>query len=121
MFIDRDGSLFGYVLEYLRDRVVDLEGLDATSLRRLKREFAFFGLELGRSVEHEWAIVTGGQVSSGDIVASVECFDPATSRWEAAAPLAEAREDHACVSLPGDPRPTVVKSRPVFRNLFYPP
>ena len=74
LFIDRDGSLFGHVLGWLRDRVVDVEGLDATTLRRLKREFSFFGLETGRVEERRWAYVVGG-LRAGRRLADVERYD----------------------------------------------
>ena len=46
-FLDRDGELFGHVLAYLREGVVG-DGLedDVGLLRRLKREFGYFCLEL---------------------------------------------------------------------------
>ena len=39
VFIDRDGECFGHVLEYLRDGVVCVDGLDCRTLRQLKHEF----------------------------------------------------------------------------------
>lgn len=60
VFIDRDGSLFGHVLGYLRDRVVDLDQMEAAAVRRLKREFSFFGIEVGWEAAQEYAFVTGG-------------------------------------------------------------
>jgi hypothetical protein len=39
VFIDRDGALFPHVLDWLRDGTLDLAGLDALTLRRLRREF----------------------------------------------------------------------------------
>ena len=62
VFIDRNGALFDHVLEYLRDRVVHVQDLDATTLRRLQREFAFYGLELGREEEHTSTFIVGGLI-----------------------------------------------------------
>jgi hypothetical protein len=44
VFIDRDGELFKYVLQYLRDGDLDVEDLDQVLRRRLKREAAFYCL-----------------------------------------------------------------------------
>ena len=65
VFIDRNGQLFGYVLEWLRDRKVELGGLDAATLRRIQREFAFFGLDLGGVDERRCAVVVAGEHSEG--------------------------------------------------------
>jgi hypothetical protein len=50
IFIDRDGMLFGHVLQYLRDDVVAVveqgELPRVGLLRRLKREFSYFSIEL---------------------------------------------------------------------------
>jgi hypothetical protein len=44
IFIDRDGELFKYVLQYLRDGDLDVEDLDQGLRKRLKREAAFYCL-----------------------------------------------------------------------------
>ena len=44
IFIDRDGELFASVLEYLRTGVLDMKGMGWLKMRRLSREFNFFGL-----------------------------------------------------------------------------
>jgi hypothetical protein len=50
IFVDRDGELFGHVLEFLRDGVVSVaeqeERPSLSLLRRLQREFHFFSIEL---------------------------------------------------------------------------
>jgi hypothetical protein len=50
IFVDRDGELFGHVLEFIRDGVVSVAEQDDRPrvglLRRLKREFSFFSIEL---------------------------------------------------------------------------
>ena len=47
IFLDRDGSIFGHVLEYLRDGVVALDAKDDINLlRRLKRGFNYYVIEL---------------------------------------------------------------------------
>ncbi len=47
MFLDRDGSVFGHVLVYLRDGVV-AAGCehDVSMLERVKREFGFCCIEV---------------------------------------------------------------------------
>jgi hypothetical protein len=44
IFIDRDGELFKYVLQYLRDGDLDVENLNQGPRKRLKREAAFYCL-----------------------------------------------------------------------------
>ncbi len=44
VFIDRDGELFKYVLQYLRDDDLDVEDLGQGLRKRLKREAAFYCL-----------------------------------------------------------------------------
>jgi hypothetical protein len=64
IFIDRDGVLFGHVLQYLRDDVVAVVEHDKSPrvelLRRLKREFSYFSIELhaekGNSHTHDWCM-----------------------------------------------------------------
>jgi hypothetical protein len=50
IFVYRDGDLFGHVLEFMRDGVVSVAEQDdrpsVSLLRRLKREFSFFCIEL---------------------------------------------------------------------------
>lgn len=46
IFIDRDGSLFGYVLEYLRDGTVTPDRPNEALIAKLKREFAFYQLRM---------------------------------------------------------------------------
>jgi predicted flavoprotein YhiN len=45
VFIDRDGKLFKYILQFLRDRDLDVEVLRNDVVTRLKREAAFFCLD----------------------------------------------------------------------------
>jgi hypothetical protein len=50
IIVDRDGELFGHVLEYMRDGVVSVavqeERPSLRLLRRLQREFGFYCIEL---------------------------------------------------------------------------
>ncbi|KAL6080358.1 BTB/POZ domain-containing protein kctd6 [Balamuthia mandrillaris] len=45
VFIDRDGEVFKFVLQYLRDGDLEVEDMDLNLVRRLKREAAFFCLK----------------------------------------------------------------------------
>lgn len=99
VFIDRDGAMFEPVLRYLRDRVVEVEGLDRTSLRRLQREFAFYGIAVEPVPGGQGAVVVGGCADFHANMQSVERYDPVADRWEFVAPLMPARQGHACVSL----------------------
>ena len=84
-FVDRDGDVFPFVLRYLRDGVVDLEGHSASMVRRVKREFGYFNIELLSWVEG--CFVAGGQNRKGEGMATVERFDLAGGGWQAVAPL----------------------------------
>jgi hypothetical protein len=68
LFIDRDGQWFGYVLEYLRDGVVKAEGRE--TLRHVKQEFDYFGIELHE--ETEFGFAAGGGYPA---LSSVERYD----------------------------------------------
>jgi hypothetical protein len=63
-FVDRDGILFGHVLQHMREGVVSVVQHDARQraglLRRLKREFSF-SLEMGRAEQ-------GGHLSQVNVV-----------------------------------------------------
>ena len=70
VFIDRDGRLFEHVLEYLRDDVVtewqeDAGTTDMGLLRRMKREFGFYSVEVaaekGPAAGEGMAFVVGGE------------------------------------------------------------
>ncbi|KAL6053477.1 BTB/POZ domain-containing protein kctd12 [Balamuthia mandrillaris] len=45
VFIDRDGELFKFVLQFLRDGDLDVEDMDKHLVARLRREAAFFCLQ----------------------------------------------------------------------------
>jgi hypothetical protein len=65
IFIDRDGMLFGHVLQYMRDGVVSVVQQDARQraglLRRLKRELSFFSLDMNTAEQ-------GGNLSQANVV-----------------------------------------------------
>jgi hypothetical protein len=106
IFIDRDGEHFGYVLEYLRDGVLavveqDASELDVSILRWLKREFAFYCVEL-TAKQQEVAFVAGGDTSEEVITASVERYDVASGAWWEMAPMTTARASFALCGLGGE-------------------
>ena len=89
IFIDRDGSLFGHVLEYLRDGVVSIaEDVDVGLLRRLKREFGFYSIEV---LSKGAAYVMGGWTGSDELIPIVERYDAASDTWSVVAPMNFAR------------------------------
>ena len=87
VFIDRDGSRFGYVLDYFRDGVVavDAQG-NSGLLRQLKREFGFYAACLYE--EQEVAFAAGGRLSDSS---SVENYDPVSNTWTEVSPLSTSR------------------------------
>jgi hypothetical protein len=84
-FVDRDGDVFPFVLGYLHDGVVDLEGHDARMVRRVRKEFDYFNIEL--LVEDSCMFVAGGFKS----VSTVERYDAWRGGWAAVAPLPDPR------------------------------
>ena len=79
VFIDRDGSAFGFVLEFLRDGVVALDALaDVQLLRRVKREFDYYAIDLFERQEVAFAI---GGWADGNTLSSVEKYDAASNTW----------------------------------------
>jgi hypothetical protein len=90
VFVDRD-SLFSYVLEYLRDGVVSVAGEgtqgDVGLLRKLKREFGFYAIELVE--EQEVAFAVGGQNgrSVNTSRSGVERYDADNDGWTQVSPM----------------------------------
>ena len=85
VFIDRDGTSFGYVLEYLRDGVVALDAQeDIPLLRRLKREFDFYAIDLFE--EQHVAFAVGGY-DSNKRLSSVFKYDAASNTWTEVSPM----------------------------------
>ena len=91
VFIDRDGEWFRYVLEYLRDGVVDVVGLQAETVRRVKREFEYFNIHLLEGEEEEMAFAVGGRDVVHCDLSTVERYDVRSGSWRAVAPMATAR------------------------------
>jgi hypothetical protein len=103
IFIDRDGKHFGQVLEYLRDSVVsvaekDISELDVGELRWLKREFAFYCIELNANPQ-EVALAVGGMGAKW--LASIERYDVASGAWRELAPMAMVRAEFGLCTLSG--------------------
>ena len=110
VFIDRDGSLFGHVLEYLRDGVVSvaedagrLGPDDVGLLMRLRREFSFYCMELLADGTAdggvEAAYVMGGVGARGKQLSSVERYNAAAGTWSEVAPMGTARSDFGACEL----------------------
>ena len=106
-FLDRDGELFEHVLQYLRDGVLGVveqphgSREDRQLLRRLKREFDFFAIELVE--EQEVAFAVGGDDVDEETFSSVERYDVTSGVWTAAVcPMHTARACFGMCVLGGD-------------------
>ena len=85
-FLDRDGSVFGHVLAYLRDGVVAAGyERDVRMLGRLKREFDFCCVDLLE--EHELVLAAGGSSDGLDTLRSVAAYDRRTDSWTESTPM----------------------------------
>ncbi len=99
-FFDRDGTIFGHVLAYLRDGVVAMGyERDVNMLGRLKREFDYYRIELFE--EHALILVVGG-TNGRDDFKSTTVYDPSTDSWTESRPMLEARTDAGIYVLDGD-------------------
>jgi hypothetical protein len=106
IFVDRDGTHFGHILEYMRDGVVSVAepGVrpNVSLLRVLKREFGFYCIELCAEqpielYQPEVALVMGGHYA-GSVLASMERYDTSSGQWNVAATMSTVRRDFgACV------------------------
>ena len=112
VFIDRDGRLFEHVLEYLRDGVVSVSQEDARTvdvglLRRLKREFGFYSVEVaaeeGPAAGEGVAYLFGGEDGDGWELSSVTRYDAASDTWSDCASMRIARRGHGACSLSTPP------------------
>jgi hypothetical protein len=95
IFIDRDGEHFGYVLEYMRDGVVSVAVQEASELnvrllRKLKREFGFYCIELMADPE-EVVYLVGGHIGDGKSLPLLERYDNTSGMWMEATPMMTAR------------------------------
>ena len=107
VFIDRDGRLFEHVLEYLRDGEItvtqeDARIVDVGLLRRLKREFGFYSLEVvaeGPGAGEGMAYVVGGFCGGTEHLSSVERYDAASDTWRPVAPMRTARAGHGACEM----------------------
>lgn len=59
-FIDRDGAMFKYVIEFLRTKTVQLDNMLPREVKQLRREFNYFGLKLVED-SPSTAYVAGGK------------------------------------------------------------
>jgi N-acetylneuraminic acid mutarotase len=102
VFIDRDGRWFTHVLNYLKNSVVELEGVSVDTLCHMKREFDFFDIEL--LVELAPTFAVGGEVRGDfffgeDPRSTVERLDAGSATWETVASMGTARQCHSVCSL----------------------
>jgi hypothetical protein len=95
--VDRDGDLFPFVLGYLRDGVVDLEGHDARMVRRVKREFDYFNIEL--LADDSCMFVAGGLNQFQNTLSTVERYDALRGEWATVAPLPAPRRGLSLCAL----------------------
>lgn len=100
VFIDRDGSLFRFVLEFLRNGVVELQGLSEPTLRNVKREFDFFGLA-PRTVYEEVYVFGGAGYGNGQ-KSSIYRLDPQVQRWKQGVDMPQHCSHAACASITGN-------------------
>jgi hypothetical protein len=99
IFVDRDGEHFVHVLEYMRDGMVSVVEPAArpsvSLLRVLKREFAFYCIELNANQDTEpeqpdVPYIMGGRGNDGAL-SSIERYDASTGTWSAAAAMGTMR------------------------------
>jgi hypothetical protein len=99
IFVDRDGTHFGHVLEYMRDGHVSVAEAGAqpsvSLLRALKREFGFYCIELCAKQEiqpeqPEMAYVMGGSGNNGHL-SNMERYDAQTIQWSTMAAMSTSR------------------------------
>ena len=95
VFIDRDGQWFGEVLSYLRDGKVHAGSKE--TLRRLKKEFEFFAIDLRE--EREVAYAVGGCTETSGATSLVERYDADTLSWKPARSMSCARSHHSVCCL----------------------
>ena len=69
VFIDRNGNLFEYILDYLRNGEWDVPKNDTDFLVRLEREIAYFGLPSVHPPIQEWAFEKHPMYGIGNFVA----------------------------------------------------
>jgi hypothetical protein len=81
IFVDRDGTHFGHVLEYMRDGVVSVANPDArpsmSLLRALKHEFCFYCIELRAPLQPDLALIELGTTK----VPRFQAWSDTTRKW----------------------------------------
>ena len=79
--------------------------MDVGLLRRLKREFGFYSVDVvaeeGPAAGEGLAYVVGGYDGGGDL-SSVERYDAASDTWSAVAPMRIARRLHCACEVAGE-------------------
>jgi hypothetical protein len=110
IFVDRDGKHFGHVLEYMRDGVVSVAEAGAqpsvSLLRKLKREFGFYCIELSAEMsadpaQQEFAYVMGGS-REGIALTSMERYDALLGQWSTLAGMDTARSSIGACAVTGE-------------------
>jgi hypothetical protein len=106
IFLDRDGEHFGKVLEDLRDSVVavakrDASDLNVGELHWLKREFAFYCIELYAKPQ-EVAFASGGMFTGdGQASAGVERYNT-DGTWREVAAMSTAQHSFGLSEFDGE-------------------
>lgn len=97
VFIDRDGTLFRYVLSYLRNGTLDLLGISARKLRQIRQEFEFYNLPLTHPCP-SLVCVGGMSAHARGMSDRVDALDFVTGEWESMVALPGPRTSH-CVCV----------------------
>lgn len=97
-FIDRDGSMFKYIIDYLYKKPIPLDTMLVRDVKQLRREFEYFGLRLLGDIPTV-AYVCGGKrtpLTSG----SLEFYDASLNKWVSVASLLTPRYAAQLCSIP---------------------
>jgi N-acetylneuraminic acid mutarotase len=111
IFVDRDGEHFGHILEYMRDGVLSVAEPGAQPsvdlLRKLKREFGFYCIDLAAEQlmepeQIEFVYVMGGDGAGGLLQPTMEKYDTQSEHWSVAAKMGTARDIFGACSIEGE-------------------
>jgi N-acetylneuraminic acid mutarotase len=99
VFIDRDGSRFTYLLDYFRDGSLP-DNASVSLLRQLKREFAFYAVEVYQ--QQEVAFVVGGIDENDKCLTSTHMFNPLDKTWSPVASMKKCRDSFGMAVVSGE-------------------